>query len=195
MNRLYLTLWVPCVLAFLGIAVIFLWSNWNWNLEHDLIFSRTNSPVFPEAHSLSILAMLLGSVFLVIKRDSVVYGVILGFSTASIHDLTWAACGLATVGYSVESGLHYLMFEAVCLGLAVYIAGPRDRRTMGLMLIPMVAYYLGSFFIPPGLAGTLINSPNGTAPWKHSIYFYSVKDNIGEIVAWAIGPAVWIARG
>lgn len=181
---------VLCAGIFAAVVFITVWSDWG----AGPLFARTYSPIFPEAHSLSLLAVLVGAYFLMNRRQSIVQGVLLGLSVAPMHDFVWMAGDVAIVGYVGDTGWHWAAFEAVCLSVAFYYANPRDRRTMLMVAVPLaIAFFAGVW--PFQTSGTLTQAPNGWGAWPHSQYYYSVKDNVAEIVTWAIGPVVWIARG
>lgn len=159
-----------------------LWANWSW----DVILVRSYGPLFPDVHALSVGSVVVAAYVMCWRKKSLVKGVLLGFSIVPVHDFIWAGGELVISGSEHDLGLTYAVMYAALLAGTLYVASRRERTTIGLSALPMLAIFLiGLVF---NLGGTIVSGQGGTLKFDNPI------SNIGEIAGWATGALVWISR-
>jgi hypothetical protein len=166
------------ILALLTVNV--LWANWGWNL----LYVRTDGPLFPGVHALSIAAPVILAWVLVFRKRSVWKGALIGFGVAALHDWVWVVGEIAATGTQWELGVFYAVVELSWLGLAVWFATKEERRLMILSGVGFVVVFL---------LGVALNDVGTTAPYRgKAVSFYDVKNNLMEIFGWVVGPMLWL---
>ena len=156
------------------------WADWGWNL----LLVRSYGPLFPDVHALSVAAPVILAWVLVLRKQSLVMGVLIGFSVAAIHDFILVGAELVLTGAQWELGLSYTIIEIAWLAAAVRYASKGERKLMLLVAVSFVGVL--TLGIAMGDIGT-------TAPGRlNTPAFFDLKNNFMEILGWDVGPVVWL---
>ena len=115
----------------------------NWQLSFWGIFLAVdNGVLFQGVHALSVLGVCVAAFYLIWVKRSIPAGVLLAFSTATIHEYVWAGFEYVTLRQNQVVSLGYGVALLLFLAGGLYVSNRGEKKILGLILVACLSYWL-----------------------------------------------------